>query len=59
MFSESVTSEGITWYLWNNETLEQTGKPSNLGLAVLGGYLFEISGTATTMRAVIDALSIG
>lgn len=58
VFSESVAGSGATWYLWNGETVEQTGKPPNFGLAVVGDYLFEISGTPSTMRALINSLVI-
>ena len=58
MFSESVVGSGATWYLWNGETVEQTGKPPNFGLAVVGDSLLEISGTPSTMRALINSLII-
>lgn len=57
-FSDSVVTPTLTWYLWNGETVRQTGKPPNMGLAVLGDYLFMVHGTPEAMRAIIDNLTI-
>lgn len=57
-FSDSIITDDLTWYLWNGETVRQTGKPPNMGLAVSGDYLFTIHGTPESMRAISNALTI-
>ncbi len=57
-FPDSIATDDLTWYLWNNETVEQTGKPPNMGMAVTTDYLYMISGTLASMRALIDGLTI-
>ena len=51
-------TDDLTWYLWNGEPVRQTGKPPNLGLAVLGDYLFMVHGTPSAMRAIIEAVAV-
>ena len=55
-FSDSIVTDDLTWYLWNGETVRQTGKPANMGLAVSDDYLFMIHGTPESMRAIANAL---
>jgi hypothetical protein len=57
-FSDSIVTDDLTWYLWNHETVEQTGKPPNMGMAVTTDYLYMVSGTLASMQAVIDGLTI-
>ncbi len=57
-FPDSIATDDLTWYLWNNETVEQTGKPSNMGLAVTNDYLYMVSGTHASMQALINRLTI-
>ena len=57
-FPDSIATDDLTWYLWNNETVEQTGKPSNMGLAVTNDYLYMVSGTRASMQALVEGLTI-
>jgi hypothetical protein len=57
-FSESIPTDDLTWYLFSGMAVRQTGLTPNMGLAVSGDYMFMVSGTPTTMRAIIEALSI-
>ena len=57
-FPDSITTGDLTWYLWNNETVEQTGKPSNMGLAVTNDYVYMVSGTRASMQALVEGLTI-
>lgn len=57
-FSDSIVGSNVTWYLWNGETVHQTGKPANFGLAVLGDYLLMIHGSPEAMRAIVENLTI-
>ena len=57
-FSESITTEDLTWYLFSGAAVRQTGLTPNMGLTVLGDYLFIVHGTPSAMRAIIEALSI-
>lgn len=57
-FSDSIATDDLTWHLWNHETVEQTGKPPNMGMAVTTDYLYMTSGTRASMQALIDGLTI-
>jgi hypothetical protein len=57
-FSDSIVGPNVTWYLWNGGTVRQTGEPANMGLAVLGDYLFMIHGSPEAMRAIVENLTI-
>ena len=57
-FSDSIAPDDLTWYLWNHDTVEQTGKPPNTAMAVTTDYLYMVSGTLAAMQALIDGLTI-
>jgi len=57
-FSDSIVTDDLTWYLWNGETVEQTGRTPNRAMAVTTDYLYMVSGTRASMQAVIDGLTI-
>jgi hypothetical protein len=57
-FSDSIVGSNVTFYLWNGETVRQTGKSPNTGLAILGNYMFQIGGSPEAMRAIVENLTI-
>lgn len=57
-FPDSIVTDDLTWYLWNNETVDQTDKPPTRGMAVTADYLYMVSGTLASMQAVIAGLAI-
>ena len=57
-FSDIITTEDLTWYLWDRRSVEPTGTPPNMAMAVTTDYLYMISGTLASMQAVIDRLTI-
>jgi hypothetical protein len=57
-FSDSIREANVTWYLWNGNTVRQTGEPANMGLAVLGDHLLMIHGSPDAMRAIAENLAI-
>lgn len=57
-FSDSIAGSNVTWYLWNGNTVRQTGEPANMGLAVLGDYLLMIHGSPDAMREIAENLTI-
>ena len=57
-FSDSIVGPDVTWYVWNGETVRQTGKPANMGLAVVGNHLLMIHGSPDAMRAIAEHVTI-
>ena len=57
-FSDSITTDALTWYLWDRRSVEPTGTPPNMAMAVTTDYLYMVSGTRAPMQAVIDGLTI-
>ena len=57
-FIDHFTANDVTWYLWNGESVDQTGKVPDQALAVLGDWLLMISGSPTSIRSVADGLTV-
>ena len=57
-FSDTIAGSNVTWYLWNGDTVRQTDKQANMGLAVLGDYLLMIHGSPEAMRAIAENLTV-